>query len=275
MIMPNGAAGLMAIDYGIYGPSNTIATACAAGNDAIGHAYKAIRAGELDAALSGGAESIITSVALGGFERTGATSPRSSNTPQPFDINRDGLVAGEGAGIVILEELESARKRGATILGELAGYGQTTDAFHITAPAEGGAGAARAINIALNDAGLDPSEVDYVSAHGTGTQLNDLNETKALKTTLGDHAYKIAVSSTKSMTGHVMGATGAIESVFCTLAIRDKVLPPTINYETPDPECDLDYVPNVARSADVRVILNNAFGFGGHNSVLVIKEFTR
>lgn len=274
MIMPNGAAGVMAIDYGIHGPSNTIATACAAGNDAIGHAYKAIRAGELDATLSGGAESLITSVALGGFEKTGATSSRSSNAPQPFDKNRDGLVAGEGAAILILEELESARKRGATILGELAGYGQTTDAFHITAPAVGGAGAARAIKIALNDAGLDPSEVDYVSAHGTGTQLNDLNETKALKTILGEHAYNVAVSSTKSMTGHVMGATGAIETVFCILAIRDKVLPPTINYETPDPECDLDYVPNVARSADVRITVNNAFGFGGHNAVLVIKEFT-
>jgi 3-oxoacyl-[acyl-carrier-protein] synthase II len=273
MIMPNGAAGLMAIDYGIQGPSNTIATACAAGNDAIGHAYKAIRAGELDAVLSGGAEAIITSVALGGFERTGATSPRSSNTPQPFDRNRDGLVAGEGAAILILEELESAKRRGATILGELAGYGQTTDAFHITAPSKGGAGAARAIKIALNDAGLNPSDVDYVSAHGTGTQLNDLNETVALKTTLGQHAYKIGVSSTKSMTGHVMGATGAIEAVFCTLAIRDKVFPPTINYETPDPECDLDYVTNVARPADVRITLNNAFGFGGHNAVLVIREF--
>jgi 3-oxoacyl-[acyl-carrier-protein] synthase II len=273
MIMPNGAAGLMSIDYGIQGPANTICTACAAGNDAIGHAYKAIRAGELDAVLSGGAEAIITSVALGGFERTGATSPRSSKTPQPFDKNRDGLIAGEGAAILILEELESAKRRGATILGEIAGYGQTTDAFHITAPSKDGAGAARAINLALNDADLDPSEVDYVSAHGTGTQLNDLNETLALKTTLGDHAYKVSVSSTKSMTGHVMGATGAIEAVFCTLAIRDKVLPPTINYETPDPECDLDYVPNVARSADVRIALNNAFGFGGHNAVLVIKEF--
>ncbi|MGB3714369.1 MAG: beta-ketoacyl-ACP synthase II [Candidatus Promineifilaceae bacterium] len=274
MIMPNGAAGLMAIDYGIQGPSNTIATACAAGNDAIGHAYKAIRAGELDAVLSGGAESLITSVSIGGFEKAGATSSRSSNAPQPFDRNRDGLVAGEGAAILILEELESAKRRGATIQGELAGYGQTTDAFHITAPSEGGAGAARAMKIALNDAGLDPSEVDYVSAHGTGTKLNDLNETMALKTVLGEHAYNVAVSSTKSMTGHVMGATGAIEAVFCILAIRDKVLPPTINYETPDPECDLDYVPNVARSADVRVTMNNAFGFGGHNGVLVIKEFT-
>jgi 3-oxoacyl-[acyl-carrier-protein] synthase II len=274
MIMPNGAAGLMSIDYGIQGPSNTIATACAAGNDAIGHAFRAIRSGDLDAAISGGSESIITSVSLGGFERTGATSSRASNAPQPFDLNRDGLVAGEGAGILVLEELEYARKRGAAILGEIAGYGQTTDAFHITAPSDGGSGAARAIKIAMNDAGLDPSDVDYVSAHGTGTQLNDRNETQALKTTLGGHAYDLAVSSTKSMTGHVMGATGAIESVFCTLAIINNVLPPTINYETPDPDCDLDYVPNVARSADVRITLNNAFGFGGHNAVLVITEFT-
>jgi len=274
MIMPNGAAGLLAIDYGIFGPSNTIATACAAGNDAIGHAYKAIRAGELDAVLSGGAESIITAVALAGFEKTGATSTLSTKTPKPFDLNRDGLVAGEGAGMLVLEELEFAKNRGATILGEIAGYGQTTDAYHITAPAENGAGAARAIKIALADAEVNPSEVDYVSAHGTGTRLNDLNETAALKTILGDHAYQAAVSSTKSMTGHMMGATGAIETVFCALAIRDQVLPPTINYETPDPECDLDYVPNTARSADIRVTVNNAFGFGGHNGVLVIKKFT-
>ena len=274
MIMPNGAAGLLAIDFGIQGPSNTIATACAAGNDAIGHAYKAIRAGELDAVLSGGAESIITSVAIGGFEKAGATSPRSSNTPQPFDKNRDGLVTGEGAGMLVLEELESAKKRGANIMGEIVGYGQTTDAFHITAPATGGAGAARALRMALTDAAVNPSEVNYISAHGTGTVLNDSNETLAIKHTLGEHAYNIAVSSTKSMTGHVMGATGAIEAVFCALTIRDQVLPPTINYETPDPECDLDYVPNSARSSKVRLTVNNAFGFGGHNSVLVIKEFT-
>ena len=274
MIMPNGAAGLLAIDYGIQGPSNTIATACAAGNDAIGHAYKAIRAGEIDAAISGGSESIITAVAVAGFEKTGATSSRSANTPSPFDLNRDGLVAGEGSGILVLEELEFAKKRGAIILGEIAGYGQTTDAFHITAPSEGGAGAARAMNIALTDAALNPEDVDYVNAHGTGTVLNDSNETQALKSTFGTHAYNIAVSATKSMTGHVMGGTGAIESVFCILTIRDQILPPTINYETPDPDCDLDYVPNTARESKVRVTMNNAFGFGGHNGVLVIKEFS-
>jgi 3-oxoacyl-[acyl-carrier-protein] synthase II len=273
MIMPNGAAGMLAIDYGIWGPSPTITTACAAGADAIGHAFRAVRRGELDAALTGGSESVITSVAIGGFERAGATSTRSSHTPRPFDKDRDGLIVGEGAGMLVLESLEHAQARGATILGEVVGYGQTTDAHHITAPAEGGAGAARAILKALADAGLQPADVDYISAHGTATPLNDLSETMAIKNALGEHAYNVAISSTKSMTGHIMGATGAIESVFCTLAIRDQVVPPTINYETPDPECDLDYVPNAPRPARVRVALNNAFGFGGHNAVLVFKEF--
>ncbi|MCI0399171.1 MAG: beta-ketoacyl-ACP synthase II [Chloroflexi bacterium] len=273
MIMPNGAGGMLAIDYGIHGPSPTITTACAAGADAIGHAFRAIRRGELDAVLSGGAESVITSVAVGGFERAGATSSKSSGTPQPFDKNRDGLIVGEGAGMVVLESLEHARARGAPILGEIVGYGQTTDAYHITAPAEGGVGAARAIRQALADAGLRPEDVDYISAHGTATPLNDLYETMAIKSALGEHAYNLAISSTKSMTGHIMGATGAIESVFCTLAIRDQMAPPTINYETPDPDCDLDYVPNEARPRRIRVALNNAFGFGGHNAVLVFKEF--
>lgn len=273
MIMPNGAAGMLAIDYGIQGPSTTIATACASGNDAIGHAFKSVRYGELDAVLTGGTESIMTSIAVGGFERAGATSARDRNTPQPFDKNRDGLLPGEGAAMLVIESLEHARARGATILGEIAGYGQTTDAFHITAPAEGGVGAARAMIVALQDAGLKPEDVDYISAHGTATPLNDLYETMAIKTAFGEAAYDLAVSSTKSMTGHIMGATGAIESVFCLLAIRDQMLPPTINYETPDPDCDLNYVPNESRPAGVRVTVNNAFGFGGHNSVLVIKKF--
>lgn len=273
MIMPNGAAGMLAIEYGIHGPSNTISTACASGNDAIGHAFRAIQYGQLDAALAGGSETIITHVAVGGFERAGATSRKDSLTPRPFDKNRDGLVVGEGAGILVLESLEHAQARGATILAEIAGYGQTTDAHHITAPAEGGLGAARAMRMALADADLAAEDVDYVSAHGTATQLNDSSETAAIKNALGSHAYQIGVSSTKSMTGHIMGATGAIESVFCTLAIRDQTMPPTINYETPDPACDLDYIPNHPRKARVRVCLNNAFGFGGHNAVLVIKEF--
>lgn len=274
MIMPNGAGGMLAIDYGIHGPSPTITTACAAGADAIGHAFRAIRRGELDAVLTGGSECVLTSVAIGGFERAGATSSKSSDTPQPFDKNRDGLIVGEGAGMLVIETLEHAKGRGATILGEIVGYGQTTDAYHITAPAEGGEGAARAIRQALADAGLEAADVDYVSAHGTATPLNDQFETMAIKAALGERAYDVAVSSTKSMTGHIMGATGAIESVFCTLAIQQNIAPPTINYETPDPECDLDYVPNTSRPMPIKVAINNAFGFGGHNAVLVFKEYT-
>jgi 3-oxoacyl-[acyl-carrier-protein] synthase II len=273
MIMPNGAAGMMAIDYGIHGPTPTITTACAAGCDAIGHAFRSVQLGVIDAALTGGSEAIISDVALGGFERAGATSGKTSDTPQPFDKNRDGLVVGEGCGMLVVESLTHARARGATIWAEIVGYGQTTDAHHITAPSEGGAGAARAIRMALSDAQLNADAVNYVSAHGTATPLNDASETAAIKTALGEHAYQVGISSTKSMTGHIMGATGAIESVFCTLAIRDQVMPPTINYETPDPNCDLDYIPNESREGRVRVCLNNAFGFGGHNAVLVIKEF--
>lgn len=273
MIMPNGAAGMLAIDYGIHGPSTTITTACAAGCDAIGHAFRAVRRGELDAVLAGGTESIITHVAVGGFEQAKATSSMEERTPRPFDRCRDGLVVGEGAAVLVLESLEHARTRGATILGEVVGYGQTTDAHHITAPAEGGEGAARAMRIALEDARLQPGAVDYISAHGTATELNDKYETIAIKAALGEAAREVAVSSTKSMTGHIMGATGAIESVFCVLAIRDQVCPPTINYEEPDPECDLDYVPNKPREKRVRVAMNNAFGFGGHNAVLVFQQF--
>lgn len=273
MIMPNGASGMLAIDYGIHGPSPTVTTACAAGSDAIGLAYRLVSSGEIDAAITGGSESILTSVAVGGFERAGATSSKESDTPQPFDKNRDGLIVGEGAGMLIIESLEHAKARGANILAELAGYGQTTDAHHITAPAEGGAGAARAIKMALNNAGVNSDEVDYISAHGTATPLNDKSETEAIKAALGQDAYDLAMSSTKSMTGHIMGATGAIETVFCTLAIQEQIVPPTINYETPDPECDLDVIPNKARETSVRVCVNNAFGFGGHNAVLVIKAF--
>lgn len=273
MIMPNGAAGMLAIDYGIHGPSTTITTACAAGCDAIGYAFRAVRRGELDVVLAGGAESIITHVAVGGFEQAKATSSLQEGTPRPFDRRRDGLVVGEGAAVLILESLEHAQARGATILGEVVGYGQTTDAYHITAPAEGGEGAARAMNMALQDAGLKAADVDYISAHGTATELNDKYETIAIKAALGESAYDIAISSTKSMTGHIMGATGAIESIFCLLAIRDQVCPPTINYEEPDPECDLDYVPNTPQERRLRVAMNNAFGFGGHNAVLVFKAF--
>lgn len=273
MIMPNGAAGMLAIDYGIHGPTPTITTACAAGCDAIGHAFRAVQMGMMDAALTGGSESIVTHVAVGGFERAGATSAKTVDAPQPFDRNRDGLVVGEGCGMLVIESLEHARARGANIYAEIVGYGQTTDAHHITAPSEGGVGAARAIRMAMGDARVNPDEVDYISAHGTATPLNDASETAAIKAALGHSAYHVGISSTKSMTGHIMGATGAIESVFCTLAIRDQVMPPTINYETPDPDCDLDYIPNKAREGRVQICVNNAFGFGGHNAVLVFKEF--
>lgn len=273
MIMPNGAAGMLAIDYGIQGPSTTITTACAAGCDAIGHAFQAIRRGDLVATLTGGSESILASVAIAGFERAQATTSRDHHTPRPFDKERDGLAVGEGAGMLVLESLDHATARGATILGEVVGYGQTTDAHHITAPAAGGVGAARAIRKALSDAQVPATAVDYISAHGTATALNDAAETAAIKLALGEHAYHVAVSSTKSMTGHIMGATGAIETVFCMLALRDQMAPPTINYETPDPDCDLDYVPNTARPAKIDVCLNHAFGFGGHNAVLVLRKY--
>ena len=273
MIMPNGAAGLAAIDFGIWGPSVTITSACAAGSDAVGHAFHHVRSGMIDCAIAGGTESPITSMAMAGFERAGALSSREEGTPSPFDVNRDGFVPGEGAGMLVIETLESARSRGATILGEIVGYGQTTDAFHITAPPEDGSGAARAIRKALEDAAVKPEQIDYINAHGTGTPLNDVSETLAIKSVLGEHAYNIGISSTKSMTGHIMGGTGAIECVFCTLVLRDQIMPPTINLVDQDPECDLDYVPNTARPGKISTVTNHAFGFGGHNAVLVFKQF--
>lgn len=272
MIMPNGAAGMAAIDYGFQGPSTTITTACAAGADAIGMAFRYIKMGLADAMLTGGTETPISAMTVAGFERAGAISGLKDGTPRPFDKNRDGLIPGEGAGMLVIETLEHAQARGATILAELVGYGQTTDAFHITAPAEGGAGAARAIEMALAEAGLPPTAVDYINAHGTGTLLNDSAETAAIKAALGDHAYRVGVSSTKSMTGHIMGGTGAIESVFSVLAIQDQIMPPTLNLEEPAEDCDLDYVPQTARPAPINVVLNNAFGFGGHNAVLAFSK---
>jgi 3-oxoacyl-[acyl-carrier-protein] synthase II len=273
MIMPNGAAGMAAIDYGFQGPSTTITTACAAGADAVGMAYRYLKMGLADVMLTGGTETPISAMTVAGFERAGAISGRSDGTPRPFDKERDGLIPGEGAGVLVLETLDHALARGATILAELCGYGQTTDAFHITAPAEGGVGAARAIRMALAEAGLTPADVDYINAHGTSTVLNDSAETQAIKAALGEEAYRVAISSTKSMTGHIMGGTGAIESVFSVLAIRDQIMPPTINLEEPAEDCDLDYVPNHARPGKVNVVLNNAFGFGGHNAVLVFRNY--
>jgi 3-oxoacyl-(acyl-carrier-protein) synthase len=276
MLMPNGAAGIVAIDHGIKGPCFSVASACASGADGIGMALMMLRAGMVDAVLTGGAEATICATGVGAFDRVGAMSRRNddySMTPQPFDKNRDGLVMGEGAAVLLLETEGHAKARGANILAELAGYGATADAFHVTAPDENGAGGSAAIRAALAMANVNIDEVDYINAHGTATQLNDAAETKAIKGAFGELAYKIPVSSTKSMTGHMMGTTGALEAIFCVQAVREGILPPTIHYETPDPECDLDYVPNTARGQRVSVAISNAFGFGGHNTVLVIRQY--
>ena len=278
MLMANGAAGLIGIDHGIKGPAMSVASACASGIDGIGLAWMMLRSGVIDAAVTGASESTLTMTGVGAFDRIGALSRRTladdyAMTPAPFDKNRDGLVMGEGAGILVMETESHAKARGANILAELAGYAATADAHHVTAPSVGGVGGAAAIQQALITAGANADEVDYVSAHGTATPLNDAAETKALKAALGDHAYKTAISSTKSMTGHMMGATGALEAIFCVQAIREGVLPPTIHYQTPDPECDLDYVPNTARDSEVNVAISNAFGFGGHNAVMVVRKY--
>ena len=276
MLMSNGAAGMLAIDYGIKGPCFSVASACASGADGIGMAWLLLRSGTIDAALAGASESTIAPIGIAAFDRLGAMSRRNddySMTPQPFDKNRDGLVMGEGAAILVLETEAHARARGAEILAVMAGYAASADAFHVTAPAEDGAGGAQAMHRAMQSAGVNPEDVDYINAHGTATPLNDLSETRAIKSAFGDLAYNIPVSSTKSMTGHMMGATGALEAIFCVKAVRSNVVPPTIHYQTTDPECDLDYVPNQAREMPVDVALSNAFGFGGHNAVLVIKKY--
>ncbi len=277
MLMANGGSGMAAIEFGIKGPCFSVASACASGADGIGTALMMLRTGMIDAALAGAAESTITSTGVAAFDRVGAMSRRNdgySMTPQPFDKNRDGLVMGEGGAVLVLERETDAKARGATILAELAGYGATADAYHVTAPHEFGEGGAAAIRMALNSAKANIDEVGYISAHGTGTLLNDQSETRAIKAAFGDLAYKIAVSSTKSMTGHMMGATGALEMIFCVQAIREGILPPTIHYETPDPECDLDYIPNKAREAKISVAISNAFGFGGHNAVLAVRKYS-
>jgi len=276
MLMANGAAGLAAIDHGIKGPCFSVASACASGADGIGMAWMMLRTGMLDACLTGASEATVTPVGVAAFDRVGATSRRVdySMTPQPFDLNRDGLVMGEGAAVLVLERESHAKARGANILAELAGYGSTSDAFHVTAPHEDGAGGAAAIRQALATAKANPEDVGYISAHGTATALNDLSETKAVKAAFGDLAYKIPISSTKSMTGHMMGATGALEAIFCVQALQENILPPTIHYETPDPDCDLDYIPNKAREKKIDLAISNAFGFGGHNAVLAIRRYS-
>ena len=277
MLMANGGAGMAAIEFGIKGPCFSVASACASGADGIGTALMMLRTGMIDAALAGASEATITSTGVAAFDRVGAMSRRNDNysmTPQPFDKNRDGLVMGEGAAVLVLERESDAKARGANILAELAGYGATADAFHVTAPHEHGAGGAAAIRMALSSAKANVDEVGYINAHGTGTSLNDQAETRAVKAAFGDLAYKTPISSTKSMTGHMMGATGALEVIFCVNAIREGILPPTIHYETPDPECDLDYIPNKAREAKISLAISNAFGFGGHNAVLAIRKYS-
>lgn len=277
MLMPNGAAGMIAIDHQIKGPCFSVASACASGSDGIGTAFLMLKAGMIDAALAGAAEMTICAVGVAAFDRVGAMSRRNddySMAPQPFDKNRDGLVMGEGAAVLVLERESDAKARGAHILAELAGYGATADAFHVTAPHEQGAGGSAAMQMALASAGANVDELGYINAHGTGTSLNDKSETRAVKAAFGERAYNIPISSTKSMTGHMMGATGALEAIFCVQAIRDGILPPTIHYETPDPECDLDYIPNEAREKKIDLVISNAFGFGGHNAVLAIRKYT-
>ncbi len=276
MLMANGAAGMIGIRFGFKGPAFSVASACASGADGLGLAWTMLKLGMIDVAITGASESTVDPVGVATFDRLGAMSRRNddySMTPQPFDLNRDGLVMGEGAAILVLECEEHAKKRGANIIAELAGYGSTADAFHVTAPSQDGAGGRQAIKLALESAGVNRDEVDYINAHGTATQLNDISETLAIKGVFGEDAYRIPVSSTKSMTGHIMGATGALEAIFCSRVVRDDVIPPTIHYQTPDPKCDLDYVPNQARELPVNVAVSNSFGFGGHNAVLVFRKY--
>jgi 3-oxoacyl-[acyl-carrier-protein] synthase II len=273
-MMPNAASGQIAMELGFSGPNACITTACAAGAHGVGEAYRYVKHGMADLAVAGGTEAAITPLALAAFAQMQALSrnPDPAQASRPFDGNRDGFVLAEAAGILILEEEERARARGATIYAEVAGYGTSADAFHITQPEPQGAGAVIAMQMALTDAGEEAEAVDYINAHGTSTQLNDAAETRAIKKALGDHAHRVAISSTKSMTGHMVGAAGAAEAAVSALAIHEGVIPPTTNYETPDPDCDLDYVPNEARKHDVRLALSNAFGFGGQNAVLAFRR---
>jgi 3-oxoacyl-[acyl-carrier-protein] synthase II len=274
MALPNMAAGQVSIHLGAHGPNSCVATACAAANHAIGDAFRIIQRGDADAMLAGGTEALITPLAVAAFGNMKALSTRNDDpkrASRPFDRDRDGFVLGEGAGIVVLEAREQAEQRGARIYAELIGYGMTGDAFHVTMPDPGAQGVARCIKMALADAGVRPVEVGYINAHGTSTPYNDKHETLAIKHVFGGHAYHLAVSSTKSMTGHLLGAAGGIEAIFTALAIYHGILPPTLNLEHPDPECDLDYVPHYARYQKVKVALSNSFGFGGTNAILVFK----
>jgi len=272
----NEAAGQIAIENKAKGLATCVVTACATGTNSIGDALRTIQFGEQDIMIAGGTEAANTPMGVGGFAAIKALSQRNDEpqrASRPFDLDRDGFVMAEGAGVVVIEELEHAKKRGAKILAELAGYGRTSDAYHITAPDPSGEGATRAMRLAIEDAGVKPEEVSYINAHGTSTKLNDKGETLAIKQALGEYAKTVAISSTKSMTGHLLGAAGGIELIACVMAVCNDIVPPTINYETPDPECDLDYVPNKARKMQVNVALSNSLGFGGHNATLAVKKF--
>ena len=277
MMITDGATGQVSISLGAKGVNFCVTSACSSGADAIGVAYEIIKRGDVQAMVTGGTEACITPIGIAGFNAAGALSTRNDEPQKassPFDIKRDGFVMGEGAAVLILEDLSHALNRGANILAEIVGYGATSDAFHITSPAPGGEGGAKAMQNALKRGKVNAKEIDYINAHGTSTQLNDKCETAAIKTVFNDYAYHIPISSTKSMTGHLIGAAGAIEAITCILAIRNSIIPPTINLDDPDPECDLDYVPNRARQKKVRTALSNSFGFGGHNSVLIFREYT-
>ena len=276
MSIINELSGHISMRFGAKGPNSCVVTACATGTNSIGDAFKVIQRGDADAMIAGGAESCVCPLGVGGFNAMKALSTRNSEpgrASRPFDAGRDGFVMGEGSGLLILEELEFAKKRGARIYAEVIGYGMSGDAYHITSPAPNGEGAARCMKMAIKDAGIDPAEVGYVNAHGTSTKYGDELETTAIKTVFGDHAYKVPVSSTKSMTGHLLGAAGGVEAVISVLAMEHGILPPTINLENPDPECDLDYVPNTARKKQVGIAMSNSFGFGGTNACLIFRKY--
>jgi 3-oxoacyl-[acyl-carrier-protein] synthase II len=275
MLVVNGASNMVCIEIGAHGPSQTPASACATGADCIGQAYDLIRSGRIDRAIAGTGEAPILAIGIAVFDRVGATSRRNDDPHgaiRPFSKDRDGLVFSEGAAALVLEEYDSAKARGATILAELCGYGSTSDAFHVTAPEPEGIGASHAIQLAMTDAQANPEDIQYINAHGTATALNDPMETLAVKRVFGEQAYQTPMSSTKSMTGHGMGMTAALEAAFCVLSLRDQIAPPTINLHDPDPDCDLDYVPNTARDLKMSMVMTNAFGFGGHNSSLIFKK---
>ncbi len=276
MMLPDSGASMIAIYLGVHGPNMAVVTACATGTNSVGEAAEIIRRGQADIVLAGGSEAAIIPIAMAGLGVMTALSTHNEEpqrASRPFDLHRDGFVMGEGSAVLVLESLENAQARGARILAEVSGYGSSSDAYHISAPSENGSGAALSIRKALEDATLRPTDIDYINAHGTSTQLNDRSETAAIKTVFGEQAYNIPVSSTKSMTGHLLGASGALEAVLSVKCILNSIVPPTINYETPDPECDLDYVPNAARHIPVQRVMSNSFGFGGHNAAIILSQF--